>query len=104
MRKIAFFCLAATMVALPAAAADLPVYGKWTNDGNCGRPFVTITSKTYKVDGGAGGSIKSIEQSGKDFRIELRDGYAFSMIGVGKTKATWTSLATGDTFDVIRCK
>jgi hypothetical protein len=71
-----------------AFAADLPVFGKSTDDGNCTAPFVVITAKTYKLSGGPTGSISSIERNGDDFLVELHDGYRFAMLDVGKRTAT----------------
>ena len=73
-------------------------------DFSCSIPFATITAKTYQVDDGALGRIKSIEREGNDYRIELHDGYAFTMTDVTDRSATWYSLDTSDTFDLRRCK
>ncbi|MHC1547260.1 hypothetical protein [Phyllobacterium sp. K27] len=86
-------------------AADQPFVGNWAGEiTTCADPF-RITAKTYAPPmSGKALRIKKIERDGKFWSVQLADGYRFTLFDVKKNTLTWHSPASGDTFDLKRCK
>lgn len=89
-------------VAKPAnkPAAGLGFVGKWDQiQGNCRGRLWDLNTKIYD-----GTPIRKIERNGNNYRVELRDGYAFVLQNVTRTALTWYSPQSGDSFSLKRCK
>ncbi len=105
MKKFAFATML-VVTAFPSFAADQLFIGKWADGGiaTCADPF-EFTGKTYSPPmSGKTGRIKKIERDGRFIGIELADGYRITLFDVKKNTMTWHSPASGDTFELKRCR
>ena len=93
--------------------SDLPFIGNWAEDLNgCDSPGFRFNADGYAVSGQdfsrftklVGGENTIVEGGiGVDYNMTFPDGYSISLLNVTTTSMTWHSLATGDTFDLVRC-
>jgi len=100
---------AADVAAIMAKPADKPAVkpasgptfvGKWDQlDGNCRGRLWDLNTRIYD-----GTPVRNIERNGNDYRVELRDGYAFVLQNVTRTTLTWYSPESGDSFSLKRCR
>lgn len=81
-------------------AAGTAFVGKWDRlDGNCRGRFWDLNTKIYD-----GTPVRNIARNGNNYRVELRDGYAFVLRNVTRTTLTFYSPESGDSFSLKRCK
>jgi hypothetical protein len=81
-------------------AAGPAFVGKWDQlNGNCAGRLWDLNTRSYD-----GTPIRNIERNGNDYRVELRDGYAFVLRNVTRTTLTWYSPQSGGSFSLKRCK
>ncbi len=81
-------------------AAGPAFVGKWDQlDGKCTGRLWDLNTKIYD-----GTPIRNIERNGNNYRVELRDGYAFQLRNVTRTTLTFFSPESGDSFSLKRCR
>ena len=84
------------------AAGTLPYVGAWgSGPTDCSDPF-RFTATTYKPPGEAAMRILRREREGRGYRLRFAKGYVIG-VQVRGDKMNWSSLASGDTFDLKRC-
>lgn len=89
--------------AATSAATPLPFVGAW----DCGVATFTFTETTYNNGTGTGGGdtlrIANTETYGADtFGLTMENGYRVGLMDVTARTMTWSSPASGDSFDCRR--
>ncbi len=86
------------------AQERLPFIGDWSGGrGTCTAPY-RFTSTRYIAPSGFTLSYGSIERTKDGFRLTFPDGYRLILSDVQPRQMTWHSPASGDTFELHRCR
>ena len=90
----------------------LPFIGNWDEVNSCDNPSFRFKADGYSVGGQdfirftklVGGEDTIVEGgTGVDYNMTFPDGYSISLLNVTTASMTWHSLASGDTFELVRC-
>jgi hypothetical protein len=102
-------CSFAFVVALLSIGASqgqerLPFMGDWRGGrGTCKAPY-RFTTTGYIAPSGFAWSYGSIERTENGFSLKFPDGYRLVLSDVTPQQMTWHSPASGDTFELQRCR
>ena len=100
-------CISLIILALTATAVEAgsyPFEGAWAGGpATCDEAF-RFTSTTYRIPAGRLLRVEKVERNGNWFRLQFAGGKNLTLASVGADSMTWHSPASGDTFDLRRCK
>lgn len=88
---------------VPVVAEPLPFHGAWSGGpADCGTPF-RFDEDTYTPPGGEPMRIVRVRKDGRSHRISMAGGYTVTVTVKGRTML-WESEASGDMFELRRCR
>jgi hypothetical protein len=98
-------CVAALLSIAPSLGQErLPFMGDWRGGrGTCKAPY-RFTPTGYIAPSGFALSYGSIERTENGFSLKFPDGYRLILSEVKPQQMTWHSPASGDTFELQRCR
>ena len=100
------FALVAALLSIGAAQGQerLPFMGDWRGGrGTCKTPY-RFTATGYTAPSGFSLTYGSIERTENGFSLKFPDGYRLVLSDVTPQQMTWHSPASGDTFELHRCR
>ena len=105
MKTVPYAVILFAIAASPAVAEqNLPFVGSWAGGPtSCAEPF-RFTNSGYAPPGQKLIEFTELHKNGRDYRMKFADGYSISLLDIKRNTLTWHSLASGDTFALIRCK
>ena len=100
--------IAFVLPVVSSAQAAQPFAGNWQGGpATCEEPFA-FTDTTYRPPGGDVEKILKVTRKGKGkstlYELRFKDNYIITLSSVTANEMGWFSAASGDNFNLTRCK
>jgi hypothetical protein len=108
MKRLATAALTLLPILLAAGAAhgqeSYPFIGRWGGGPtDCTAPFV-FTRDSYTPPGDAAMRYRSVRRQGRAYVLSLPRNYRVTVMPMPNGRLSWLSGATGDGFELTRCR